>query len=75
MQLGLLSPHLGVEPSCQLTQRSGCAGLDRRAMPQHDDLVKAKEQLLEVIEQINTETTEMFKATFEQIRDNFRTDS
>ncbi len=40
---------------------------------QHDDLVKAKEQLLEVIEQINTETTEMFKATFEQIRDNFRT--
>ena len=40
---------------------------------QHDDLVKAKEQLLEVIEQINTETTDMFKATFEQIRDNFRT--
>ena len=39
---------------------------------QHDDLVKAKEQLLEVIEQINNETTEMFKATFEQIRDNFR---
>ena len=39
---------------------------------QHDDLVKAKEQLLEVIEQINSETTEMFKATFEQIRDNFR---
>jgi len=40
---------------------------------QYDDLVKAKEQLLEVIEQINTETTEMFKVTFEQIRDNFRT--
>ena len=40
---------------------------------QHDDLVKAKEQLLEVIEQINIETTDMFKATFEQIRDNFRT--
>ena len=39
---------------------------------QHDDLVKAKEQLLEVIEQINNETTEMFKATFERIRDNFR---
>ena len=39
---------------------------------QHDDLVKAKVQLLEVIEQINSETTEMFKATFEQIRDNFR---
>ena len=26
-----------------------------------------------MIEQINTETTDMFKATFEQIRDNFRT--
>lgn len=39
---------------------------------QHDDLVKAKEQLLEVIEQINAETTEMFRATFEKIRDNFR---
>ena len=39
---------------------------------QHDDLVKAKEQLLEIIEQINTETTEMFRATFEKIRTNFR---
>ena len=39
---------------------------------QHDDLIKAKEQLLEVIEQINAETTEMFRATFEKIRDNFR---
>ena len=39
---------------------------------QHDDLVKAKEQLLEIIEQINTETTEMFRATFEKIRANFR---
>ena len=39
---------------------------------QHDDLIKAKEQLLEVIEQINNETTQMFKVTFEQIRENFR---
>ena len=39
---------------------------------QHDDLVKAKERLLEVIDQINAETTEMFRATFEKIRANFR---
>ena len=39
---------------------------------QYDDLVKAKEQLLEVIEQINVETTEMFRVTFEKIRANFR---
>jgi chromosome segregation protein len=39
---------------------------------QHDDLIKAKEQLLDVIEQINNETTQMFKVTFEQIRENFR---
>ncbi|HVY68668.1 MAG TPA: chromosome segregation protein SMC [Verrucomicrobiae bacterium] len=39
---------------------------------QHDDLVKAKEQLLEVINRINTQTREMFVATFNQIRDNFR---
>jgi chromosome segregation protein len=38
----------------------------------HDDLVQAKERLLEIIEQINTETTEMFRTTFEQIRANFR---
>ncbi|HJN91008.1 MAG TPA: chromosome segregation protein SMC, partial [Verrucomicrobiota bacterium] len=38
----------------------------------HDDLVKAKEQLLEIIDQINIETTEMFRATFEKIRANFR---
>ncbi len=38
----------------------------------HDDLVKAKEQLLEIIDQINNETTEMFRATFEKIRANFR---
>ncbi len=39
---------------------------------QHDDLVQAKAQLLEVINRINTQTREMFKTTFEQIRDNFR---
>ena len=38
----------------------------------HDDLVQAKERLLEIIEQINTETTEMFRSTFEKIRGNFR---
>ncbi|HYG23266.1 MAG TPA: chromosome segregation protein SMC [Verrucomicrobiae bacterium] len=39
---------------------------------QHEDLVQAKAQLLEVINRINTQTREMFKQTFEQIRDNFR---
>jgi chromosome segregation protein len=39
---------------------------------QHDDLVQAKAQLLEVINRINTQTREMFRTTFEQIRDNFR---
>ena len=39
---------------------------------QHDDLVSAKTQLLEVINRINTQTQEMFKTTFNQIRDNFR---
>jgi chromosome segregation protein len=40
---------------------------------QHDDLVQAKAQLLEVINRINTQTREMFTQTFTQIRDNFRT--
>jgi chromosome segregation protein len=40
---------------------------------QHDDLVQAKVQLLEVINRINTQTQEMFTTTFNQIRDNFRT--
>ncbi len=40
---------------------------------QHDDLASAKTQLLEVISRINTQTREMFKETFEKIRDNFRT--
>ncbi|MGC3956868.1 MAG: hypothetical protein QM813_02540 [Verrucomicrobiota bacterium] len=39
---------------------------------QHDDLVQAKAQLLEVINRINTQTKEMFTQTFNQIRDNFR---
>jgi chromosome segregation protein len=39
---------------------------------QHEDLVKAKEQLLEVINRINVQTKEMFTDTFNKIRDNFR---
>jgi chromosome segregation protein len=39
---------------------------------QHEDLVKAKEQLLEVINRINIQTKEMFTETFERIRENFR---
>jgi chromosome segregation protein len=39
---------------------------------QHDDLVQAKAQLLEVINRINGQTREMFRETFERIRDNFR---
>ncbi len=39
---------------------------------QHEDLVQAKAQLLEVINKINTQTKEMFTETFNKIRDNFR---
>ena len=39
---------------------------------QHDDLVKAKEQLLDVINRINTQTKAMFAETFEKIRANFQ---
>jgi len=39
---------------------------------QHDDLVQAKAQLIEVISRINVQTREMFRETFEKIRDNFR---
>jgi chromosome segregation protein len=39
---------------------------------QHDELVQAKAQLLEVINRINTQTRDMFRQTFEQIRENFR---
>jgi chromosome segregation protein len=39
---------------------------------QHDDLAKAKEQLLEVINRINTQTQEMFTETFNKVRANFQ---
>jgi chromosome segregation protein len=39
---------------------------------QNDDLVQAKQQLMEVINRINTQTREMFTDTFNKIRDNFR---
>jgi len=39
---------------------------------QHDDLVNAKAQLLEVLNRINTQTRQMFTETFEKIRQNFR---
>lgn len=39
---------------------------------QHDDLVQAKAQLLEVINRINTQTRQMFTETFEKIRANFQ---
>ena len=39
---------------------------------QYDDLVKAKAQLVEVINRINLQTRQMFTETFEKIRDNFR---
>jgi chromosome segregation protein len=39
---------------------------------QYDDLVKAKTELMEVINRINTQTKEMFTQTFLQIRENFR---
>jgi chromosome segregation protein len=39
---------------------------------QHDDLVQAKAQLLEVINRINVQTRQMFAETFEKIRANFR---
>jgi chromosome segregation protein len=39
---------------------------------QYDDLVEAKQQLVEVIQRINTQTREMFVETFNKIRDNFQ---
>ena len=39
---------------------------------QSDDLIKAKAELLEVINRINTQTQAMFTETFNKIRDNFR---
>ncbi len=38
---------------------------------QHEDLVKAKEQLLQVIAKINSTTKQLFSETFEKIRENF----
>jgi chromosome segregation protein len=40
---------------------------------QHDDLVQAKTQLLEVINRINIQTKQMFTETFQRIRESFRT--
>jgi chromosome segregation protein len=39
---------------------------------QYDDLVKAKSELVEVINRINTETKSLFVETFEKIRTNFQ---
>jgi chromosome segregation protein len=39
---------------------------------QHDDLVSAKAQLLEIISRINVQTRQMFIETFERVRENFR---
>ncbi len=39
---------------------------------QYDDLTSSKEELLSVIEKINTETTKMFSETFTKIKENFR---
>src|SRR5207247_7825273 len=39
---------------------------------QYNDLVKAKEQLIEVINRINRQTQDMFTETFNKIRENFR---
>jgi len=39
---------------------------------QHEDLVRAKEQLLQVIAKINTTTRELFSETFSKIRENFQ---
>ena len=39
---------------------------------QQDDLVNAKQQLLDLIKKINTTTTEMFSKTFEQVNENFQ---
>ena len=39
---------------------------------QHDDLVKAKEQLMAALNTINTQTKDMFAETFARIRENFQ---
>ena len=39
---------------------------------QHEDLVKAKDQLLQVITKINITTKQLFQETFEKVRENFQ---
>jgi len=39
---------------------------------QYDDLVKAKQQLVDIINRINAQTKQMFSDTFNQVRENFR---
>lgn len=39
---------------------------------QHQDLLNAKEKLMEAVNRINTETRELFLGTFQQIRANFQ---
>ncbi len=39
---------------------------------QQNDLIKAKQQLLDMIRRINQTTTEMFKRTFDQVNENFQ---
>jgi chromosome segregation protein len=39
---------------------------------QQNDLIAAKQQLLDMIKTINTTTTEMFKATFDKVNDQFQ---
>jgi chromosome segregation protein len=39
---------------------------------QQDDLLDAKQQLLDMIKTINATTTEMFRATFEKVNENFQ---
>ncbi|HUI08424.1 MAG TPA: chromosome segregation protein SMC [Verrucomicrobiae bacterium] len=39
---------------------------------QHEDLVKAKDQLLHVIAKINATTKQLFSETFEKVRENFQ---
>ena len=38
---------------------------------QHNDLVQAKEQLMEMIKTINASTTELFRETFNKVNENF----
>ncbi len=45
----------------------------RHLTQQHDDLVKAKEQLLQIIAKINATTKQLFSETFEKVRNNFQT--